>query len=996
VDAAGNAYVSGVTTNTQSSVSNDFPIVNAYDATFSGYDAAFLFKLNASGSALLYSTYLGDSDPNIAREVAVDRASGEAYVVADSASGNCPTPTGGTQPCDGSLVAKFNSAGNALVYAFIIDRSSAGYDIAVDPAGSAYVTGSTLSDFFPVTPGAYQRVCTGCNLGRSDAYVVKLNPQGTNFVYATYLGGSQGDSGYSIAADNSGNAYVTGNTGSSSATTKPFPTTPGAYQTEGNSGSVFVTKLNASGSALLYSTYFGGNVREEARGIAVDSFGNVYFTGYTRSLNFPTANPVQPTPTQSGTSYVFVSALDASGAGLLFSTFLGVGEGNYIAADSSGNVYVTGETFSDSFPTTPGAFQTANARTSGNGGNSTSLSDAFVSKIAIGNPTPTYRISGTITNNTDNASDLTVTLSGTQNRTTTARLGANSTFIFAFDGLPAGGNYTVTPSKLNYTFDPPSRSFTNLSGSQTADFRAIPTPPNVSVNDVVVTEGDAGTVSATFRVTRSVPRGGDTVVDLDTADGTATAGSDYTATTLRLIFSGGQTEQLVTVPVISDTIAESDETFFVNLTSITNATIVDSQGIGTIVNDDGGTPTPAPSTSGLQYYALPTPVRLLDTRPGQPACVNSGTALAANGIRTEAARTPCTGIPATAKAIVGNATVVAPTDGGYITLYPSGAAQPTVSNLNFVSRQVVPNSFTVGVGAGDGAFNIYASASTHFIVDVTGYYAPPGQGGLFYHPLPRPVRLLDTRNGQQACDTPNSPLTAGGTRTETARLICSGVTIPVSAQAVVGNATVVSQSGGEGYITLFPSGANQPTVSNLNFVQGQVVPNSFTVGLGSDGAFNIYTSAATDFIVDIAGYYSTDPAPDVNGVAGLLYYPLTAPVRLLDTRSGQPACDTPNASLATNSTRTQVARRTCSGQSVPTNAQAVVGNATVVNGTQNGGYITLFPSGAAQPNVSNLNFVGGQVVPNSFTVRLGGDGAFNIYTSSSTDFIVDLAGYFAP
>jgi hypothetical protein len=346
--------------------------------------------------------------------------------------------------------------------------------------------------------------------------------------------------------------------------------------------------------------------------------------------------------------------------------------------------------------------------------------------------------------------------------------------------------------------------------------------------------------------------------------------------------------------------------------------------------------------------------------------------------------------------VVGNATVVSPSGAGYITLYPSGAAQPTVSNLNFVAGQVVPNSFTVGVGAGDGAFQIYTSSSTHFIVDITGYYAPPGQGGLYYHPLPRPIRLLDTRSGQAACHTPNSPIVGGGVRTEVARLTCSGVVIPAAAQAVVGNATVVSQSGGAGYITLFPSGANQPTVSNLNFVAGQVVPNSFTVGLGSDGAFNIYTSATTNSIVDIAGYYSTDSSTDVNGVAGLLYYPLSSPIRLLDTRSSQPACDAPNTPLAANSVRAEVARRTCGEQTIPSVAQAIVGNATVVNNTQAGGYITLFPSGAAQPNVSNLNFIGGQVVPNSFTVGLGSDGAFNIYTSATTDFIVDLAGFFAP
>ncbi|MBA3321007.1 MAG: hypothetical protein H0T45_06115, partial [Pyrinomonadaceae bacterium] len=405
-------------------------------------------------------------------------------------------------------------------------------------------------------------------------------------------------------------------------------------------------------------------------------------------------------------------------------------------------------------------------------------------------------------------------------------------------------------------------------------------------------------------------------------------------------------------------------------------------------------------TAGLQYYPLPNPVRLLDTRPGEPACDTPGTPLAGGATRTQPARTACSGIPSSALAVVGNATVVNTAAGatdGFITLYPSGATLPTVSNLNYVPGQVVPNAFTVGLG-GDGALNIYASSSTHFIVDVTGYYAPPGAGGLFYHPLPNPIRLLDTRPGETACDAPGVPLTGDAARTETARVICNGAVIPTTAQVIVGNATVVNNVPGAtgGFITLYPSGVARPTVSNLNYVADQVVPNAFTVGLGGDGAFNIYASSSTHFIVDITGYYSTE-ASDVNGT-GLLYFPLSSPVRLLDTRPGQPACDAPGTPLAGGGVRAELARTTCGGATIPATAQAVSGNATVVNNATNTGpgFITLYPSGAAQPTVSNLNYVPGQIVPNAFTVGLGSDGAFNIYASTSTDFIADLTGYFAP
>src|SRR5262249_38905263 len=150
------------------------------------------------------------------------------------------------------------------------------------------------------------------------------------------------------------------------------------------------------------------------------------------------------------------------------------------------------------------------------------------------------------------------------------------------------------------------------------------------------------------------------------------------------------------------------------------------------------------------------------------------------------------------------------------------------------------------------------------VVDITGYYAPPGMGGLYYHPLSTPVRLLDTRPDQMACDAPGTPLAADGVRTEPARTPCSG--IPANAQAIVGNATVVNNVDGaaSGFITLYPSGVERPPVLNLSYVAGQIVTNEFTVRLGADGALNIYASSSTHFVVDVTGYYSGQPT-DENG-----------------------------------------------------------------------------------------------------------------------------------
>jgi hypothetical protein len=399
----------------------------------------------------------------------------------------------------------------------------------------------------------------------------------------------------------------------------------------------------------------------------------------------------------------------------------------------------------------------------------------------------------------------------------------------------------------------------------------------------------------------------------------------------------------------------------------------------------------------LQYYPLPSPIRLLDTRPGENACDAPNAPLGDNAVRLQQATGACSGIPSTAKAIVGNATVVNFISPGFhwVTLYPSDAAQPNASNLNFSDNQIVPNAFTVGLGA-DGKFNIYSHASTHFIVDITGYYAPPGQGGLYFHPLPVPLRLLDTRVGETACDAPEVPLADNGTRTVTAHRTCLGSIIPSSAKAIAGNATVVNFiTSGFNYITLYPFGTTRPNASNLNFTTTQIVPNAFVAGLSADGKFDIYSSGGTDFIVDVAGYFSNE-AVDVNG-QGLLYNPLPIPVRLLDTRPGENGCDAPGVPLGDDATRTQTTHRSCFGVGIPKTAKAVVGNGTVVNFISSGfHYITLYPFGATRPNASNLNFIADQIVPNAFVVGLGNDGKFNIYSHASTHFIVDLTGYFVP
>ena len=282
--------------------------------------------------------------------------------------------------------------------------------------------------------------------------------------------------------------------------------------------------------------------------------------------------------------------------------------------------------------------------------------------------------------------------------------------------------------------------------------------------------------------------------------------------------------------------------------------------------------------SGLQFYPLPSPVRLLETRSGFSGCTNPGVPIEANSTFTLPARTACVGVPANAAAVTGNITVV-PSGAGYLTLFPSDAAQPTVANSNFGVGEITNNVFTVGLGATGpdaGAFKIFASATTHVIVDVTGYYAPPATGGLYFHPLATPVRLLETRAGFTGCFAPGAQLIGTGNPNAdpSQDLAVQGRSpipspcnsIPASAQVLVGNATSVLP-GGLGYLTIYPSGGNRPVVASSNYAGTDVINGPFAVKLGADGKFKIYTLVTTDLVVDILGYYSEE-AVDANG-AGL-------------------------------------------------------------------------------------------------------------------------------
>ncbi len=359
VDGEGRAYVAGKTQSAAYPTSSG-AFDTSYNDNGS-YGDAFVTKLNASGSALAYSTFLGGTLEDNASDIVVRDGSAYVTGITPSSnypttSGAFDIIFNG--PFE-AFVTKLNASGSALVYSTFLGGTGSegnlegGSGIAVDVGGRAYVTGDTSSADFPTTPGAYD---TSFNGGTFDVFVTKLDAAGSALDYSTFLGGTNEDASRGIAVDGSSSAYVTGGTGSAD-----FPTTPGAYDTTQNGDSdAFMTKLNTSGSALDYSTFLGGLGGEHGSAIAVGARGRAYVTGETVSLNYPTTTGAFDRTHNGGTQDPFVTKLNALGSALAYSTYLGgtnSDRGSDIAVQE-GRAYVTGETDSGDYPTTSGAFDT--------------------------------------------------------------------------------------------------------------------------------------------------------------------------------------------------------------------------------------------------------------------------------------------------------------------------------------------------------------------------------------------------------------------------------------------------------------------------------------------------------------------------------------------------------------------------------------------------------------------------------------------------------------
>jgi len=662
VDGTQNAYVTGRTAST------DFPVVNAFDSTYSGgtVEDAFVVRINAAGSALVYSTYLSGNFGARGCGIWANNSQGFAYVTGTTSTG-FPVTASAFEPTNfnSGFLTKLctNCSGaSSLVYSTFLAHTgtASGQAIAADVAGNAYVTGtlnSNATNF--ATPGAFQTTFGG---GSADAFVEKFNTNlsgAAGRVYATYLGGSAKDiggadgslnPGKAIAIDESGNAYITGATSSTN-----FPLANASQGVIGGQNDAFLTKLNAFGSALIYSTYLGGTGDDFGKSVAVNVGGSAYVTGVA-GPNFPTVNSLlTPNP-----GIGFVAKFAPSGTSVVYSTILsGVTGGSFgLALDLAGNAFATGSTNASivtvnpfqptnggggtdgwvsmiADPTIVGRVNdengsplvgatvnltgvpTATTTTDANGGYTFGLltmgNSYTVSAVAPGyifssatvnnlqknvrrdfGPT-VVSISGQVRTNTNGLSGVTMTLSGGKALSVTTDAIGN----YSFNNLPVERDYTVTPTINLFQYTPSNATFNNVLVNQTANFIATPLPiVFVSPANPSVSEG-AGAITITVALSgdTSLP----TAIDFATVNssfapcnvfnGMALQNCDYIATSGRLIFNPGETSKTFTVLIEDDAYVEGNETFGVTLSNPSGA-IVGGTNPTTVTIIDNDTVTP--------------------------------------------------------------------------------------------------------------------------------------------------------------------------------------------------------------------------------------------------------------------------------------------------------------------------------------------------------------------------------------------------------------------
>lgn len=804
--------------------------------------------------------------------------------------------------------------------------------IAADASGNSYVAGWTESTDFPEAAGKRLGNPNGV-----DAYVAKLSPAG-NLLYVTYLGGSGDDRAFGIAVDSSGSPVVAGWT-----TSANFPIVNAAQPVLGGGKDGFVAKLNAAGNALLFSTYLGGSGADSANAVALDAQANVYVAGETTSANFPVLNPLQAQI--AGGDDAFVAKFSSTGT-RLYGTFLGgIGDdrATAIAVDGSGYAYITGSTYSLNFPVV-NAFQ---AKLGGG-------QDAFAAKIA---PSGNSLIYSTYLGGSGGAVSAPETGNG---------IAVDSTGCAYIAGATSSSNFpTVSPLQAS------------LNGSEDAFVLKLSAAGNALIYSTYLggSSIDIATVIAIDSTGRAYVAGYTASTDFPVANAIQSSNAGgYDAFVVRVSSTGSSIEMGTYLGGTG-----SDSVYGIAVDASGNAYVA-----GQTLSTDFPTIGPiqifplspaatfvgklqSPS-AGLRFMPV-TPCRAVDTR--NPPGLLGGPAIAGGTHRDFAIPASACGVPPNAQAYSLNITAVPGPSLGYLTIWASGQAQPNVSTLNSLDGRIKAAAVIVPAGNG-GAISVFASDTSNVLVDVNGYFVSASVAGALSFYLVSPCRIVDTRSSAGPLAGPS--LGAGQTRTFP---ILSGTcAIPETAQAYSLNFTAIP-SGPLGYISTWPTGKAQPTVSTLNALTGSITANAAVVPAGFTGSIEVVATNNTDLLIDVSGYFA--PA----GAGGLSLYSLPA-CRVLDTRF-------PTGSPPISGTNDIHVAGSCD---IPTVAQAFVLNATVVpSGSL--GFLTLWPRGQGEPGVSTLNALDGAITSNLAIVP-SASGWISAFLTQPSHLLLDTSGYFAP
>lgn len=980
VNSSGEVYATGF------AYSTDFPVTNGAFQSVNNAGAnrssnAFVVKINSSGSALLYATYLGGSTSSAGNAIAID-GSGNAYIAGGTLDLDFPFTSGSFQTVNlahaggyvTGFVAKLGATGTSLGYATYLGGSNLTRPngIAVDGTGNVYIAGNTVSTDFPVTSGAFQttdyppsNVGGGINRLSTTAFVTKLNPSGTNEVYSTYLGGNGGTWGISsdqanaIAVDGSGNAYVAGSTQSTD-----FPITAGAIQTSIPStnilGCSFVSKLNSDGSALAYSTYLAGGYQDFANGIVVDSLGDAYVVGGTWSQDFPvTPGALQVNANALSSEDGFVSELNPNGTQLIYSTYLGGGNLDYAnkaALDAGGNLYVTGEAASTDFPVTSSAY----LRTWGGSGFT-----GFLTKLALSQSTSPQKTATPSFNPPGGqfAAAQSITLADTT---------PGAVFYYTTDGS--------VPTKSSTRYQSP------IAITKTASITAFAAANGYANSDVATTTITIGTSTQTAP-TVSVTPSSSTVNTAQSVQVTVNiSGSGATPTGSIVLTSYGYTSPSVALSNGSATVSIPAGSLAVGIDTITATYTPDSSSSAAYKSSTG--------------TATVTVSKIAPTVTVTPSSTN---------ITTEQALS----VSVTVSGVSGNST-------------PTGTIVLTSGSYTSASATLSGGSATISIPAGSlsegsaaltamytpdsSSSSIYASGTgtanvtvTHTVSTATVTVTPSASSITTVQSLTVSVTVSGSSGGTTPTGT--VVLTSGSYASTATALSGGTATIPVPAGSLLAGSNTLTATytpdTGSSSIYNSASGTAAVTVSKVTpAVTVTPASNSITTGqaLSVTVAVNAGSGSrtATGTVTLTSGSYSSSATALSNGSATIS----VAAGSLTEGTDTITAAYTPDASsspiyagstgtASVTVTTAQQASFSISGTSVTLKAGATQGNTSTITITPFGGFtgsvalsaaVTSSPSGSAY----SPTFSFGSTSPATISGSSAGTATLTITTTAPT------------